>query len=32
MAVLKTFAEGELLRRLPRNLVGGSMTFSAKTK
>ena len=33
LAVLKTFAEGELLRRLPfRNLVGGSLSFSAETK
>ena len=33
LAVLKTFAEGELLRRLPfRNLVGGSLSFPAETK
>ena len=30
LAVLKTFAEGELLRRLPfRNLVSGSLSFPA---
>jgi hypothetical protein len=30
LAVLKTFAEGELLRRLPfRNLVGGSLSCPA---
>ena len=33
LAVLKTSAEGELLRRLPfRNLVGGSLSFPAETK
>ena len=33
LAVLKTFAEVVLLRRLPfRNLVGGSLSFSAETK
>jgi hypothetical protein len=33
LAVLKTFAEGELLRRLPfRNLIGGSLSFPAETK
>jgi hypothetical protein len=33
LAVLKTFAEGELLRHLPfRNLVGGSLSFPAETK
>ena len=33
LAVLKTFAEGELLRRLPfRNLVGSSLSFPAETK
>jgi hypothetical protein len=33
LAVLKTFAEGELLRRLPfRNLVGCSLSFPAETK
>jgi len=33
LAVLKTFAEGELLRRLPfRNLVGGSLSFPAEVK
>jgi hypothetical protein len=33
LAVLKTFAEGELLRRLPfRNLVGGSLSFPTETK
>jgi hypothetical protein len=33
LAVLKTFAEGELLRRLPfRNLDGGSLSFPAQTK
>jgi hypothetical protein len=33
LAVLKTFAEGELLRRLPfRNLVGGSLSFPAEAK
>jgi hypothetical protein len=33
LAVLKTFAEGELLRGLPfRNLVGGSLSFPAETK
>jgi hypothetical protein len=33
LAVLQTFAEGELLRRLPfRNLVGGSLSFPAETK
>ena len=33
LAVLKTFAEGELLRRLSfRNLVGGSLSFPAETK
>ncbi len=33
LAVLKTFAEGELLRWLPfRNLVDGSLNFPAETK
>ena len=33
LAVLKTFSEGELLRRLPfRNLVGGSLAFPAEVK
>jgi hypothetical protein len=33
LAVLKTFAKGELLRRLPfRNLVRGSLSFPAETK
>ncbi len=33
LAVLKTFAAGELLRRLLfRNLVGGSLSFPAETK
>jgi len=33
LAVLKTFSEGELLRRLPfRNLIGGSLSFPAEVK
>ncbi|MFN9619567.1 MAG: major capsid protein [Synechococcaceae cyanobacterium] len=33
LAVLKTFAKGELLRRLPfRNLLGVSLSFTAETK
>jgi hypothetical protein len=33
LAVLKTFAEGEVLRRLPfKNLQGGSLSFPAEVK